>query len=257
MQEVGMLVHCVTPANRSRYVAFLDDMFRQRARLFAGILGWKALRVIDGMERDDVDQAEGVSYLVTIDDLGHVVGSVRMAPASGPHLMGGVLKAFAERPYDMTNETWEITRLMPIAIEDAPNKILLRGLISAAMQEFGLRHGVKRLIAVTDEDRLGAAARNGWRSEMLSGLVATDEGKRAAGVMYHVSREAWLGSIHGFKLNGPVTIELPPSVSDAVLTRAEAGFWSSLAELPVERRTAETITALLQAGSMETSTAAA
>jgi N-acyl-L-homoserine lactone synthetase len=252
-----MLVHCVTPANRTRYLPFLEDMFRQRARIFAGILGWKALRVIEGMERDEVDQAEGVSYLLTIDDLGNVLGSVRLAPASGPHLMGGVLKAFAERPYEKTNETWEITRLMPIAIEDAPNKILLRGLTSAAMHEFALRHGVKRLIAVTDEDRLGAAARNGWRSEMLSGLVETDEGKRAAGVMYHVSREAWLGSVNGFNLAGPVTIELPPCVSDSVLTREEAGFWSSLGELPLEMRIAATITALLQSGSREASTAAA
>lgn len=252
-----MLVHCVTPANRARYVPFLEDMFRQRARIFASLLGWKALRVIDGMERDEVDQADGVVYLVTIDDLGNVVGSVRMAPTSGPHLMGGVLRAFAVRPYQMTHETWEITRLMPIAIEGAPNKVLLRGLTSAAMQEFALRHGIKRLIAVTDEDRLGAAARNGWQSEMLSGLVETEEGVRAAGVMYHVSREAWLGSINGFQLNGPVTIELPPCVSDNVLTKEEAGFWSALGELPADLRKAETITRLLYGGSDEATTAAA
>ncbi len=252
-----MIVHCITPANRSRYTPFLDEMFRQRARVFGDFLGWKALSITDGLERDEVDDAPGVVYLVTIDDLGNVAGSVRLAPANGPHLMAGPLKAFAQRPYDLSNETWEITRLMPIAIDGAPNRILLRGLISAGMQEFALRHGIKQLIAVTDEDRLGSATRNGWRSEMLSGLVETEEGQRAAGVLYHVSREAWLGSINGFKLTAPVTIELPPCLTDETLSTTEAGFWSALSEIPKDRRSAAFVAKLLHEDSSDGASVAA
>lgn len=240
-----MLVHCVTPANRDRYTPYLEAMFRQRAKVFAFKLQWKALRVNDGMERDEVDDAEGVCYLLTIDDMGDVVGSVRVAPTTGPHLLAGPLKQFAEREYDKSFRTWEITRFMPIGVEEAPNKLLLRGLLSAGLQEFGVRHGITRLVAVTDEDRLAGSSRNGWRTEMLSGLVETDEGIRAAGVIYHVSREIWLNSINSYSLSGPVTIELPPCISNTPLEKEEAGFWSALAEIPPEMRTPVTVARML------------
>lgn len=60
----------------------LDSVFRLRAKIFRGRLGWDVTE-IDGRERDEYDRLDP-TYIVAQTDAGELAGCARLLPALGP-----------------------------------------------------------------------------------------------------------------------------------------------------------------------------
>lgn len=65
--------------------SLLDEMYRLRARVFAGRLGWQ-VKIEQGRERDEYD-ALGPTYILALTDRGDVAGCARLLPTLGPTML--------------------------------------------------------------------------------------------------------------------------------------------------------------------------
>lgn len=65
--------------------AYLDQMFRLRARVFSVRLGWD-VTIRDGRECDTFDDLQP-TYILALNDTGRVVACARLLPASGPMMV--------------------------------------------------------------------------------------------------------------------------------------------------------------------------
>jgi acyl homoserine lactone synthase len=84
-------------------------MHRLRARVFQGRLGWD-VNVQNGMERDLFDDLDP-THVVSLDDLGNVVGCMRLLQTTGPHMLADVFYSILDgEPPLRSSQLWEATR---------------------------------------------------------------------------------------------------------------------------------------------------
>jgi len=103
------MIIVVDALNKDKYGNLLDDMFRLRARVFGGRLGWD-VEVKDGMERDKFDALDP-AYVIGVDDEGHVVSCVRALQTTGPHMLADVFSSILDGEPPLRSATlWESTR---------------------------------------------------------------------------------------------------------------------------------------------------
>ncbi|KAA0920744.1 GNAT family N-acetyltransferase [Aquicoccus porphyridii] len=95
--------------NRDRHTDIIDEMYRLRARVFQGRLGWD-VKVTDGREIDEFDTLDPV-YIIALDDDGHVVGCMRLLQTTGPHMLSDVFHEILDgEPPLRSAQVWEATR---------------------------------------------------------------------------------------------------------------------------------------------------
>ena len=82
------MLEVVTPDLYPLYRDELRAMYRLRARVFHDRLGWQVV-VRDGEERDEFDEL-GPIYLLALDGKRRVLGSSRLLPTTGPHMLPDV-----------------------------------------------------------------------------------------------------------------------------------------------------------------------
>lgn len=156
--------------NAGEHASLLDDMFRLRARIFGGKLGW-AVTVRDGQERDRFDQ-EGPVYIVHTDQDGRVNASCRLLPTTGPTLLA---ETFADTlpaaAFITAPSVWECTRFCVDygAAGAQPKLETLRaaGEIVAAIGTVTLRSGVDTVLGNFDAAMLRIYRRVGCEVEVL------------------------------------------------------------------------------------------
>lgn len=103
------MILIIDALNRDRYQDVLDDMFRLRARVFAGRLGWDVM-VENDMEIDAFDALDPI-YLVGLNPEGQVVSCVRLLQTMGPHMLSDVFHAILQGEPPLRAATmWESTR---------------------------------------------------------------------------------------------------------------------------------------------------
>jgi len=213
-----MLVHIVTPANRSAYSDYLPKMFALRRSAFPGGLG-----------RDDIDGVAEVEYLLALDEYGKLVAASRFAPTTGPHLLAGAWQGFVERPYERSAKIWEWTHYAPPAAAESPNAQAALAYMLAAAQEWGLSRGVGSLIAVADDSIFAIAARMGWKKRLLGGPAGDENGDAA--VEFTISAEALKSTRRFWKITQAVTYLAPPPITAAPITRQEIGIFDAVCGL--------------------------
>lgn len=104
-----LMILVIDAVNRDCYRSILDDMFRLRARVFAGRLGWD-VQITDGMEKDAFDALDPV-YLVGLDADDRVISCVRLLQTSGPHMLADVFSDILQgQPPLRAPDLWESTR---------------------------------------------------------------------------------------------------------------------------------------------------
>ncbi len=95
------MIFTIESADQDKYPELFDEMFRMRAEVFSGRLGWD-VKVENGREIDRFD-AEDPLYLLSLDERsGQLRGAVRLLPTTGPNMLrdvfsvlmpGGAVKA--------------------------------------------------------------------------------------------------------------------------------------------------------------------
>ncbi len=107
-QEVLMIL-VIDAINRKHHTRLLEEMFRLRARVFAGRLGWD-VEVSNGMEFDEFDMQDPI-YLLGLDDADNVVSCVRLLQTTGPHMLSDVFSDILQGDPPLRAPTvWEATR---------------------------------------------------------------------------------------------------------------------------------------------------
>jgi hypothetical protein len=99
------MIFTIESVDQYKYPELIDEMFRMRAEVFSGRLGWD-VSVENGREIDRFD-AEDPLYLLSLNEQsGQLRGAVRLLPTTGPNMLRDVFfSAHARRrgrePFDL------------------------------------------------------------------------------------------------------------------------------------------------------------
>jgi acyl-homoserine lactone synthase len=205
-----MLTHIVTAETARAYQHELVAMHQMRAELFVRRLKWAELSVnADGEERDQYDDVH-TSYMLTLDEAGELVASMRMRQTTDrcmisehfPHLV-------ADGPDTVRGqEVWEGSRYM--LAPHMRGELGVRALHSLhiASLELGLSRGLKRFIGMCDVHFIPGMRRTGWRIKHL-GLPARYPEGEAFAFEVEVSQEALSDARDVLGVHGQTSVELP------------------------------------------------
>ncbi len=190
------MVHIVSGANRHRFKRLIDQMHRDRKRLFVDRFKWD-VKVIEGeFELDEFDTDDAV-YLIETDPSGNHLASVRLLATSRPHLLSTVFHSLCDGPIPTGDDVMELTRLCVSPEIASPEAARLCNLMWVASVEFALLFGVSQYTGVSQAQCLSSLLSAGWEIVPLS-----------------LPRE-----IHG-QLTGAIVIKITPET----LRRARARF---------------------------------
>lgn len=144
----------------------LDNMHRDRKRVFVDLRKWD-LPVIDGQfEVDEFDCAHAV-YLVSAATDGEHYGSIRLLPTTQPHLLGSVFPYLCNGPSPVEANIWEITRGCISPRLRASQRLRERNRLTAAAVQFALLNGIARFVCIADSAWLSQISMLGWTCEPL------------------------------------------------------------------------------------------
>jgi acyl homoserine lactone synthase len=156
---------------QGRFPALFDQMFRQRAHTFKERFGWD-VSVTDGWETDAFDNLDPLYIMSVTPDRSRLLGSARLLPTSGPHMMSEIFGVHFEP--DATLRTpliWEITRFC--TDENAKTTSTPSGLsyttleLLAGICELGMANGISHVTAVFEPLMGRIYRRAGLRTTML------------------------------------------------------------------------------------------
>jgi len=165
------VIIAVEETNAHRYAALMDEMFRLRARVFRDRLGWD-VEVVDGKERDKYDDEAPVYLIYADDDTGHIKGSLRLLPTTGPTLLADFFSDTLPDAAHLSAPTiWECTRFcLDDKMLDRGNRDELQiasGVLIAGLGEIGLKAGIESILGNFDATMLRLYRRIGCEVETL------------------------------------------------------------------------------------------
>mgnify|MGYP000456973840 FL=1 len=95
--------------NAHHFQGLLEQTYKLRARVFRDRLGWE-VDVTNGMETDVFDTLNPTT-LVSVDDSGNVLGSMRILQTTGPNMLADVFSSILQgEPAPRSPQIWEATR---------------------------------------------------------------------------------------------------------------------------------------------------
>ena len=160
------MVNVITSYNRLNFRDSLNSMHRDRKKIFVDGLKWD-IPVVDGLYEIDQFDTDAAIYLVALDaQRKRHLGSVRLLPSTGPHLLGDVFPYLCEKGVPVGDDIWEITRLCTAPSRDVDPKAVRRRL-ATAMCEFGLLYGISKYTCVAHVQWLSSLLAVGWECEPL------------------------------------------------------------------------------------------
>ncbi len=197
------MIYVINGADAARYPKWMDEMHRLRARVFKDRLNWD-VSVTDGWERDRFDDCDAM-YLISVNDRGSVVGTLRLLPTTGPNMLRDVFSVLLDEGEAIESPTiWESTRFA-VDLDTPPtpgrrvNRVttdLLCGIV-----EVGMLAGLSLVLSVFDVHMLRVLRSAGYPPELIG------KPQRIGGVLtyaglFDVSEEAWqriatLGNVQG------------------------------------------------------------
>lgn len=160
------MVNLITSYNRSKFRAPLEAMHRDRKKVFVDTLKWD-VPVVDGQyEIDQFDTDEAIYLVALAPETQRHLGSVRLLPSTGPHLLSEVFPFLCDKGVPIGDDIWEITRLCTAPAKDIEPRLIRRRL-ATAMCEFGLLYGINRYTCVTHVQYLSNLLAVGWECDLL------------------------------------------------------------------------------------------
>lgn len=144
------MVDVITNLNRSGHHIAIDSMHVDRKRVFVDRLKWNVPVVDRQYEVDQFDTDDAVYLVVPDRETQQHLGSVRLLPSVGPHLIGDVFPQLCERGVPRGDDIWEITRMCttPALNKTIESTRVLQQLAIGCM-EYGLLIGLTRFTLVT------------------------------------------------------------------------------------------------------------
>ena len=206
------MVDIVTPENRCHYREHLDEMHRQRYRVFVESAGWDIPGVQTGYDKDAFDTDDTIYLLEIEPETNLLLASVRFNPTTKPHMMTEVFSDQCELLGIPTGEhIWEGSRY---ALErsrvSTEGFARLRIRMGIAMTEFCLQSDIRQMTWLTHKMLYGMALKR-WPTAPL-GLpkyFASDDATYIAAIS-DMTKEALAGLRASLPDEGQVTFAYLP-----------------------------------------------
>jgi len=151
-----MFVHLVSAKNIAGYGPQMDEMYRQRKKVFVHQMGWKDLDN-DGPYEIDIYDSNDSYYLLVLDDVGNVSGSCRLTPTDRPNVTCDELGRYFDNNPPRQSNIWEVSRWIP-GFGSGESIRRTAGLLFLAMAEFSIKNNIQTLISCSNEQVLSACA---------------------------------------------------------------------------------------------------
>ena len=192
----------------------LDDclaasMFEDRKRLFVDTLGWD-VPVTDGRYEIDSFDSERATYIVAVDGAGEHVGSLRLLPSTGPHILGALFPVLCDGAVPIGTDVFEITRLCLPTRLGAAGRLAVRNRLISAMADHAVGSEVVALTAVVAWNFLEEVMAMGWHCAPLGSPTVISGARLGA---FRIDLDA--DTVPGLRATGiytPGTNSLPFSV---------------------------------------------
>ena len=206
------MIHVIHAGNRALYANELDQMFRLRAKFFKDLLGWSALKVVDGREIDEYDDEKAL-YLLAIEEDGGISVSVRLRPTCDKSLLLDHFPHLLAKDADsvIQGDVWEGCRYFASSRARGPEGVRRREELRLAMVELARQRGVSRIVAITDTTFLPPLLQASWTTRLLGLPAAYDEGECIA-LEISCSQDAHLRMQERLGAKQEVLINIPPGV---------------------------------------------
>lgn len=147
------MLQIVETANYSEFQRLLDDMHVLRARVFKDRLQWD-VTVTGGREVDVFDSAAPLYLLAVNDVTGHLEGSVRLLPTTGPNMLRDVFPVLLPEGLIIESPTiWESSRFCIDPDMDHNGKGRIDRVTTellCGMVEIGQAAGLSHIVSVYD-----------------------------------------------------------------------------------------------------------
>ncbi|MBB6125210.1 acyl-homoserine-lactone synthase [Sphingobium subterraneum] len=150
------------------------SMFEDRRRLFVEMMGWD-VPVTNG--RFEIDQFDGPDalYITEFGDEGAHLGSLRLLPSSGPHILADLFAGLCEHGVPRGPGIYEITRLCLPSRLGSQERLRVRNRLISAMVDYALDAGIHCLTGVVRPGFRTSVLAMGWKASPL-GPVRTIDG---------------------------------------------------------------------------------
>ncbi|MCP5400493.1 MAG: autoinducer synthase [Sphingomonas sp.] len=136
----------------------IDEMHRDRKRVFVDLLKWDVPVVDDCHEIDQFDTSRAV-YLVASGPDGEHRGSIRLLPTDGDHILGSIFPSLCSGDVPRSPNIYEISRGCLSPRLRASDRLDVRNALTTAAVEFAVMHEIEGFSCIAD---------SGWYSQILS-----------------------------------------------------------------------------------------
>lgn len=151
----------------------LDQMHRDRKRVFVDLLKWD-VPVIDGQFEVDQFDTPAAVYLVATDNGGDHLGSIRLLPTMKPHLLGTIFPYLCEGPIPTGDHIHEISRGCLSPRLSAARRLVIRNRLTTAAVEYALLQGITTYSCIADSAWYSQILALGWNCMPLGLPVRMD-----------------------------------------------------------------------------------
>lgn len=103
------MILTIESPERQSHANLIDKMFRMRAEVFSGRLGWE-VEVKDGREIDRFDDEDPLYLLSVHEATGTLQGAVRLLPTTGPNMLRDVFAVLTPEGAPESPLIWESSR---------------------------------------------------------------------------------------------------------------------------------------------------
>jgi N-acyl-L-homoserine lactone synthetase len=179
------------------HAALRSAMLKDRKIVLMDRLGWD-LQSPDGLhELDEYDGDDTLYLIVHQPETGRHMGSVRLLPSTGAHLLGDKFAHLCADGVPVGPDVWEITRLVTAPGLTRAEALQVRRQLAIALQEHALANRIQYYIMVTHLPWLPSLLSIGWDAEPL-GLPHGEGVNAVAALRIHIDettlqrlRAAW------------------------------------------------------------------
>ena len=165
--------------------ALRSAMLKDRKIVLMDRLGWD-LQSPDGLhELDEYDDENTLYLIVHQPETGRHLGSVRLLPSTGAHLLGDKFAHLCADGVPVGPDVWEITRLVTAPGLTRAEALQVRRQLAIALQEHALANRIQYYIMVTHLPWLPSLLSIGWDAEPL-GLPHGEGVNAVAALRIHI-----------------------------------------------------------------------
>ena len=205
------MIRQYTAKDAKAFPLLFESMHCDRKRVFVDLLKWD----IPHEGGFEIDQYDGPSarYLILDDpSTGEHLGSVRLLPTTGPHLMGDVFSHLCEQGVPVADDIWEITRFVVSPRVSRKDRLRVRNMLGRAMIEWGIAENICAYTCVCELGFLNQLLASNWSINHLG--LPQRIGQTTVGALSILCTRSSIEATDPYwQVDGPVLVESFPALA--------------------------------------------